>query len=127
MRPSLAGSTEVNAPVWVWDGHWLPAVVVSPGPTREFLIVRFGHGVSAPLPSANMRIRRPSLRGADIPSDIDPLVADLVRTHGRLRVEPNVVPIANASTPELLDGVSSSGGRRRRRRMCEGKRASRLP
>jgi CheY-like chemotaxis protein len=55
-----------------------------------------------------MRLRRPGLGGADIPSAIDPLVADLAGMHGRLPVDPYpaVAPIANASASQRLDGVS---------------------
>jgi hypothetical protein len=74
MHPSSAEAIRANAAVWVWDGYWRPAVVIGPGRTGEFLVVRFEHGVSAPLPAANMRLRRPSLRGADMPSPIYGLV-----------------------------------------------------
>jgi CheY-like chemotaxis protein len=94
--------------VWVWDGYWLPAVVVGRGLTREFLVVRFEHGVSAPLPSANVRLRQPSLRGADKPSTIIPLVADFARSQGGLGVTPypSGASMASASAPGRLDGVS---------------------
>ncbi|MBV8358480.1 MAG: response regulator [Deltaproteobacteria bacterium] len=107
MDPSLADTIKVNAPVWVWDGHWLPAVVVGPGLTSEFLVVRFEHGVSAPMPSANIRPRRPSLGGADSPSTIAPLVADLARSGRRSPEALNIATqIALLSAPQRLDGVS---------------------
>jgi hypothetical protein len=82
MAPSLADTFIVNTPVWVWDGQWLPAVVVGPGLTREFLVVRFEHGVSGPLPSANMRSRQPALHGADMPPINAPLTAELAGSQG---------------------------------------------
>jgi len=108
MGPSLADTIKVNAPVWVWDGHWLPAVVAGPGLTPEFLVVRFEHGVSAPMPFANIRPRRPNLRGADIPSTIAPLVADLARSGRHFPEAPNLAAarIAPPSAPQRLDGVS---------------------
>ena len=108
MGPSLADTIKVNTPVWVWDGHWLPAVVVGPGFTREFLVVRFEHGVSAPMPSANIRPRWPSLRGADTPSTIAALVADLARSRHRSPEALNLAAARTAqpSTPQRLDGVS---------------------
>ena len=108
MDPSLADTIKVNAPVWVWDGHWLAAVVAGPGLTSEFIVVRFEHGVSAPMPSGNIQPRRPSLRGADIPSTIAPLVADLARSGRRAPQAPNLAAawIAPPSAPQRLDGVS---------------------
>jgi CheY-like chemotaxis protein len=108
MDPSLADTIKITAPVWVWDGHWLPAVVVGPGLTPEFLVVRFEHGVSAPMPSANIRPRRPSLRGADIPSTIAPMVADLARSSHRSPEALNLAaaPIVPPTAPQRLDGVS---------------------
>jgi CheY-like chemotaxis protein len=108
MGPSPADAIKVNTPVWVWDGHWLPAVVVGPGLTSEFLVVRFDHGVSAPLPSANIRRRRPSLRGTDIPSTIAPWVADLAQSHGCVPLipYPAVAWSAKPSAPQRLDGIS---------------------
>jgi CheY-like chemotaxis protein len=108
MDPSLADTIKINTPVWVWAGHWLPAVVVGPGLTREFLVVCFEHGVSAPLLLANIRLRQPSFRGADMPSTIAPFIADLSRSHGRFSVAayPAVARIANASAPPRLDGIS---------------------
>ena len=108
MDPSLADTITVKAPVWVWDGHWLPAVVIGPGLTPEFLVIRFEHGVSAPMPSINIRPRRPSLQGADIPSTIAALVADLARSRRRSPEAPNLAAarIAQPSAPQRLDGVS---------------------
>jgi hypothetical protein len=108
MGPSLADSITIDAPVWVWDGHWLPAVVVGPGLSPDFLVVRFEHGVSAPVPSANIQPRQPSLGGADLPSSIAPLVAGLAREYGHVpeATFPAVARTPESSAPRRLDGVS---------------------
>ena len=72
MDAALASAVGVNAPVWVWDGCWWRAVVIDMGPKKEFLVVRFEHGVSAPILLANIRFRDPNLRGADKPPEPAP-------------------------------------------------------
>jgi hypothetical protein len=66
---------EPGAPVWVWDQHWWPAVVVNKisaniisGHHRQLVLVRFEHGISAPVSTANIEPRDPALGGADKPS-----------------------------------------------------------
>ena len=57
------------APVWVWDGHWWPAVVADTAGERgsKFLIVRLGHGVTVPVPKERLEPRDPTLHGHDKP------------------------------------------------------------
>jgi hypothetical protein len=114
MGPSLADTIRVNAPVWVWDGQWLPAVLVGPGLTREFLVVRFEHGVSGPLPSANMRLRQPTLHGADMPPTIAPLMAELAGSRNGFPTTsyPTVNDNVHAciSSGALLDSLGARAG-----------------
>jgi hypothetical protein len=69
MDTSQAKQITRAAPVWAWDGDWLPAVVAEAGVKRGggFLIVRLEHGVTMPVPMARLRPRNPTLRGADKP------------------------------------------------------------
>ena len=67
MDASQAKQIERTAPVWVWDGHWWPAVVTDAGPGGGYLIVRLGNGVTMPVPMARLQCRDPALRGADKP------------------------------------------------------------
>jgi hypothetical protein len=73
MDPCQAKQIEPAAPVWVWDGHWWPAIVADASAKRGrgFLIVRFENGVTAPVPRARLQLRDPALRGADKPRHAD--------------------------------------------------------
>jgi hypothetical protein len=55
------------APVWVWDGHWWPAVVKYAGRGGGSLIVRLENGVTVPVSMDKLRPRDPALRGSDKP------------------------------------------------------------
>jgi hypothetical protein len=67
MDASAAAMIGVNAAVWVWDSGWWPAVVIDSEPTDNRLLVRFEHGVSAPISVANIQFREPRLCGTDKP------------------------------------------------------------
>jgi hypothetical protein len=55
------------APVWVWDGHWWPAVVADAKRGDELLIVRLENGVTVPVRRARLQPRDPMLNGGDKP------------------------------------------------------------
>ena len=55
------------APVWVWDGHWWPAVVADAKRRGGLLIVRLENGVTVPVQRARLQPRDPMLRGDDKP------------------------------------------------------------
>jgi hypothetical protein len=57
----------LHSPLWVWDGTWLPATIAV---TLDggVIIVRFSHGVSAPIAASKVAIRNPALHGTDRPS-----------------------------------------------------------
>jgi hypothetical protein len=76
MKTSRADLVKSGDPVWVWDGSWLPAVVVEP--ERKFVIIRFGHGCSAPALWPDVRRRDPGANGSD-----RPLLHTQKRTLGR--------------------------------------------
>jgi hypothetical protein len=58
-----------GAAVWVWDGHWWPAVVTNAiaGRGEGLLLVRFEHGVTVPARPSDLQPRNPDLGGADRP------------------------------------------------------------
>jgi hypothetical protein len=65
MDPCQAKQIEPAAPVWVWDGHWWPAIVADASAKRGggFLIVRFDTNrrpFPAQLAAALWRIFSPS-------------------------------------------------------------------
>jgi hypothetical protein len=55
------------APVWVWDGHWWPAVVADAKRRGGLLIVRLENGVTVPVRRARLQPRDPMLHGGDKP------------------------------------------------------------
>jgi len=55
------------APVWVWDGHWWPAVVAYAKRDGGLLIVRLENGVTVPVRRARLQPRDPMLHGGDKP------------------------------------------------------------
>jgi hypothetical protein len=59
-----------QAPLWVWDGTWLPAHLVeaSLDSAAGRVLVRFSHGVSAPIEVSRVVPRDPALHGSDRPS-----------------------------------------------------------
>lgn len=59
-----------NSSLWVWDGTWLPAKLIETPleSATGILLVRFSHGVSAPVPISHVAVRDPALHGADRPS-----------------------------------------------------------
>src|ERR1700730_1577582 len=63
---------KAHASVWVWDGYWLPAVVVGPANLPGAFVVRLEHGGSAPLPLTNMRAGEPGAHGSDRPRTASP-------------------------------------------------------
>ena len=52
-----------HTPVWVWDGYWWPAIVVTPDLETEMILVRFENGVTAPVKASDIR-KRHAARGA---------------------------------------------------------------
>jgi hypothetical protein len=57
----------LHSSLWVWDGTWLSATIVE-ALDSGVIIVRFSHGVSAPIAASKVAIRNPALQGADRPS-----------------------------------------------------------
>jgi hypothetical protein len=55
------------ASVWIWDGHWWPAVVADATRGGELLIVRLENGVTVPVHQARLQPRDPTLHGGDKP------------------------------------------------------------
>ncbi|HJU12363.1 MAG TPA: hypothetical protein VJ728_15880 [Candidatus Binataceae bacterium] len=51
-----------HTPIWVWDGYWWPAFVVSPVIDLEgdTMLVRFENGVTAPIKASAVRYRDPA-------------------------------------------------------------------
>ena len=91
-------SLEPNAPLWVWDGAWFPAhLVESPlDPSTSRILVRFGHGVSAPIAVSHVMLRDPALNGSDRPSG--PLSAMMYAESLRTTLDPPPVqtPVVKA-------------------------------
>ena len=65
METPRADHMNRDDPVWVWDGFWLPAVMVEPDHKRA--LVRFENGCSAPASWADVERRDPHARGRDRP------------------------------------------------------------
>jgi hypothetical protein len=55
------------APVWIWDGHWWPAIVADATRGGELLIVRLENGVTVPVRRGRLQPRDPTLHGGDKP------------------------------------------------------------
>jgi hypothetical protein len=68
---SIKKNEELSVQVWVWDGYWMPAelVTIFPDSDRRGL-VRFRNGVTAPVDLTNVITRNPKVRGADLPSHL---------------------------------------------------------
>ena len=69
MSAARAFNIKLNDPVWVWDASWLPAIVtdVVSEPDRNFVIVHFENGCSAPASWTNVAPRDSSAHGRDRP------------------------------------------------------------
>ena len=67
MEASQAKQIKRAAPVWVWDGHWWPAVVDDARRGDGLLIVRLENGVTVPVRRARLQPRDPMLHGGDKP------------------------------------------------------------
>jgi hypothetical protein len=59
-----------DTPLWVWDGTWLTAHLIETplAPSTERVLVRFGHGISAPIAASRIVLRDPALHESDRPS-----------------------------------------------------------
>jgi len=70
MKNRRIESLQRNALLWVWDGAWLPASVIETPleAATGVVLVRFRHGVSAPVHVSRVAARNPALRDADRPS-----------------------------------------------------------
>jgi hypothetical protein len=67
MHTEQIGWLRPHCPIWVWDGAWLAATIVE-ALDGGIIIVRFSHGISAPLAVSKAAIRIPALHGTDRPS-----------------------------------------------------------
>ena len=70
MNPCHIDALPLDAPLWVWDGTWLTAHLIeasleSPGGRA---LVRFSHGMSAPIAVSRIVLRDPALNESDRPS-----------------------------------------------------------
>lgn len=56
------GAAELDAPVWAWDGQWLPATVleVQTGGSAVSVRVQFESAASVTLPAIDIQRRDPS-------------------------------------------------------------------
>ena len=64
-QPALLGEAPMlneHTPIWVWDGYWWPAFVVSPviDLQGEMMLVRFENGVTATIKASAVRYRDPA-------------------------------------------------------------------
>lgn len=59
-----------ETPLWVWDGSWLPAHLIETllVPSTGWVLVRFNHGISAPIAASRILLRDPALHESDRPS-----------------------------------------------------------
>jgi hypothetical protein len=57
METSRADHINRDDPIWVWDGSWLPAVMLEPD--RKLALVRFENGCSAPASWSDVEPRDP--------------------------------------------------------------------
>jgi hypothetical protein len=57
------------APVWIWDGHWWPAVVADATRGGELLIVRLENGVTVPVRRARLQPRDPTRSPTTLPDE----------------------------------------------------------
>jgi hypothetical protein len=67
MQNDQIGLLRLHSSLWVWDGTWLSATIVE-ALDSGVIIVRFSHGVSAPIAASKVAIRNPALHGTDRPS-----------------------------------------------------------
>jgi hypothetical protein len=61
---------KLGAQVWVWDSTWLPGVIVQ-RTRRDSLSIRLDHGVTFCADIANLAVRDPARRGADVPHNFN--------------------------------------------------------
>jgi hypothetical protein len=64
------------APVWIWDGHWWPAVVADATRGGELLIVRLENGVTVPVRRARLQL---ATRRSTVATSLDFLGARVSR------------------------------------------------
>src|SRR5271170_7033759 len=70
MKALRIDALEPLTPLWVWDGAWLPAHLIDPllESASGLILVRFSHGISAPIDASHVVLRDPSLHESDRPS-----------------------------------------------------------